>query len=445
MPRVPDIPGKPVQRHSEQELWLKSHVARLCGLGLDHDRFPGSQPVSFGMKDLGKLEAQDYWVCEKSDGVRVLFLVQTDLSSNTQTIYLIDRRNIYYELAGFFFPHHADPRGPLKDTLVDGELVIDTDPRTAKTLRFLAFDCLVVDEQNVMSRPLDKRYGRLKDYFYKPYSKMIVDLPHMAARQPFEIKVKEINASYGIEKIFNVDIPALQHGNDGLIYTCVNAPYKAGTDENVLKWKPPSENSIDFKLVLRFPPLSSNPNKPDYRSKPFFGLQIYCGDERGTPKYEPYDELYVEDEEWEKMKLSEEQFDDRIVEVHWNPDISRWRLMRFRDDKQNGNYRTVVENIIQSILDGVEKETLLVRSNSIRSAWKARLAQPQQPTPAAAPPSRGPSAFRSPVTDSAHPRPSHSGPVVHPPPPEVSLRYGPIATSRWSRVAGPSMVAGMYR
>jgi hypothetical protein len=26
-------------------------------------------------------------------------------------------------------------------------------------MRFLAFDCLVVDGQNIMSRPLDKRYG----------------------------------------------------------------------------------------------------------------------------------------------------------------------------------------------------------------------------------------------------------------------------------------------
>lgn len=26
-------------------------------------------------------------------------------------------------------------------------------------MRFLAFDCLVIDDQNVMSRSLDKRYG----------------------------------------------------------------------------------------------------------------------------------------------------------------------------------------------------------------------------------------------------------------------------------------------
>lgn len=71
-------------------------------------------------------------------------------------------------------------------------------------MRFLAFDCLVVDDQNVMSRPLDKRYGvsaslamkcgsdvdvywqRLQEWFYKPYSKMLKDHPHMAQTQPFE-------------------------------------------------------------------------------------------------------------------------------------------------------------------------------------------------------------------------------------------------------------------
>ena len=56
------------------------------------------------------------------------------------------------------------------------------------------------------------------------------------------------------------------------------------------------------------------------------------------------------------MKATGEQVDDRIVEVFWETAHERWRMMRFRDDKPNGNYKTVVENIIQSIIDGVEKE-----------------------------------------------------------------------------------------
>jgi len=316
------------------------------------------------------------------------------------------------------------------DTILDGELVVDVEPTSKKeTLRYLAFDCLVFNNENVMSRSLDKRYGRLKERFHRPWSKVKAEFPEMAESIPFDIQVKDISFSYGIEDVFRLVIPKLQHGNDGLIYTCRETPYVPGTDPNILKWKPPSENSIDFKLVLRFPPSKSNPSQPEFHAKPFFGLYVYCGDERGQPKYDLYDELFMEDNEWERMKLSEEQVDDRIVEVHWDPELVRWRMLRFRDDKPHGNFRTVVDNIIQSIADGVEKSTLLARGPVIRSAWKARLGQPQQSTVGQPPPGLS----------------VPNGRVVQHPLPTVQLRYGPIAVSRWSKVSGPAVFAGMKR
>jgi mRNA guanylyltransferase len=47
--------------------------------------------------------------------------------------------------------------------------------------------------------------------------------------------VKETNLSYHLEKVFDIDIPALHHENDGLIYTCVSKPYKSGTDRNMCR------------------------------------------------------------------------------------------------------------------------------------------------------------------------------------------------------------------
>ncbi|KIK59608.1 hypothetical protein GYMLUDRAFT_169447 [Collybiopsis luxurians FD-317 M1] len=432
---IPELPGTLVPKHSPEESWLKTAVARLCQL--DNERFPGSQPVSFGTRDLLKLENQDFWVCEKSDGIRVLLLILLDQAG--QRVFLIDRHNTYREIIGLFFPHHENPINPLRNTIVDGELVIDVDPRTRReTVRLLVFDCLVVDDQNVMSRPLDKRYGRLNLWFYKPYAKMIRDHPRVAETQPFDIKVKEIKSSYNVDQVFSIDIPALQHGNDGLIYTCVNSPYSPGTDSNILKWKPPSENSIDFKLILRFPPLPSDPTKPDFTAKPIFLLHVWCGDQNGQSRYEQYDEMYVDDDEWERMKGSGEQFDDRIVEVHWDPVVNHWRMMRFRDDKPNGNHKTVVENIITSIADGVDKETLLSRSNHIRTAWKARQgatagAPPQNQAP---PPARPPPAGPPAVASASRP----TQPI-----PPIELRYGPLQESKLSKVAGPATYHGFAR
>lgn len=63
-----------------------------------------------------------------------------------------------------------------------------------------------------------------------------------------------------------------------------------------MKWKPASENSIDFKLELRFPPSPSDPSKPDFHAKPVFLLYQWLGGDR----YEQYDTMYVDDEEWEQ-------------------------------------------------------------------------------------------------------------------------------------------------
>ncbi|KAK7020482.1 mRNA-capping enzyme subunit alpha [Favolaschia claudopus] len=426
MPRIPDIPGNRVPPRSEQDSWVRDQVARLCQV--DSRRFPGSQPVSFTKSDLAKLETQDFWVCEKSDGVRVLLLVSTD-HTNTQMVFLIDRKNDYYELSGLYFPHHKNPQLPLQNTIVDGELVYDVDPRTNhETMRFLAFDCLVVDGENIMHRPLDKRYGRLQDYFYKPFAKMKKDHPQVTQNHPFDIRVKPIQFSYAAEMVFG-EMVNLQHGSDGLIYTCVNAPYIPATDSNILKWKPPSENSIDFKLVLRFPPDLDNPSQPDFHAKPIFLLHVWCGD----TKYEQYDQMYVEDDEWEKMKSSGEQYDDRIVEVHWDPAHKHWRMMRFRDDKPNGNHKSIVDKIIISIADGVEKDGLLERSNSIRTAWKARAARGPPP------PSNVPMQTTPAIPHHAN---SMSGWAVSL---DSVLRYGRLATSKWSKVGGPLVVAGMNR
>ncbi|KZO95789.1 mRNA capping enzyme, alpha subunit [Calocera viscosa TUFC12733] len=366
----PAIPGQPTDH--EIESTLRAHVAFLCGTA--GQKFPGSQPVSFGAHSLQTLENEDYWVCEKSDGIRVLLLVVINPRFRRQEVYLIDRHNRYYEQDGLVFPHFENPMDNLRDTLLDCELVEDTDPRTrVKTLRLLIFDCLVADKLNVMDRPLTKRYGRIREIVYKPFEQMLRKFPQVGSGLPFQIAVKEMRPSYHVPAVLS-SLPALQHTSDGLIFTPVPPPYTPGTDPRLLKWKPAEENSIDLLLLLHFPASPSSPAspaspaQPDLAAKPRAGLYVWLGGE----SYDFFDELVLPAKEWEGMKASGEQWHGRVVEVVWDARGETWTVLRFRDDKPHANHVTVVDKVLESIRDGVGKEELINAAPSIRTAWKAR-------------------------------------------------------------------------
>lgn len=122
--RTPDIPGTIME--PEHAHHLRQLVASLCRV--EHTRFLGSQPVSFKTSDIERLHKEDYWVCEKSDGVRVLMLIVA--VGGGQEVYLIDRKNAYRSVPNLYFPHYEDKTRPLGHTLLDGELVLDVDPNT---------------------------------------------------------------------------------------------------------------------------------------------------------------------------------------------------------------------------------------------------------------------------------------------------------------------------
>ncbi|AOA61905.1 Dcp1p-Dcp2p decapping enzyme complex alpha subunit [Komagataella phaffii CBS 7435] len=384
---VPTIPGEPLGQ--EMTRFLKGVVSTITRV--PPTTFPGSQPVSFQRVHLeDNLMNKDYYVCEKSDGLRCLLLTLLHPETGDEGTFLITRANEYFMVPNFHFPLSPnDFSKPHNGTIVDGELVLSRTPEGTKQLRYLIFDCLAYNGESVMNKLTPKRLYYASELFYKPYRKLREKHPVDCQNFPFKLYFKDMTEPFKISKIFQ-QLHNLSYVSDGLILTCSETPYVVGTDSTLLKWKPAEENTIDFKLLLEFPKyededVPEGPDRvyPDYDSKPTIYLYEWVGGQSAVnstdpekyeadfSKHQEFGQLTLTDEEWQELKESGERFNGRIAEV--NQDKSKhWRLLRFRDDKLNANHYTVVGKVIQSIRDGVTKEELIQAQEQIRKNWEIR-------------------------------------------------------------------------
>ena len=369
--QVPDMPG--VQADSGLAQKFRYEVAHL--LDRKQINFPGAQPVSFSNRHLEELKRRDYYVCEKSDGIRCL-LYMTAGDNLEEVTYLIDRKNDYYHVQDLHFPLEKSQQEFHKQTIVDGELVIDTEANGQPIMRYLVFDCLVLDGDGLMQRSLDKRLAYFREKVYNPYRQLYEDYPEEIQFLPFQLEFKKFQVGYGTEMMFREVLPNLQHGNDGLIFTCRETPYQFGTDQHILKWKSADLNSIDFRMQLQFPLLDeSDPEDseggpwPDYDALPQVNLVVFGGSNKDIP----YGQMGLHRKQWEDMKALNEPLNDRIVECFLDKG-KVWRFMRFRDDKKEANHISTVESVMESISDAVSMETLIAASSGMKSEWKKRQA-----------------------------------------------------------------------
>ncbi|KAF2862422.1 mRNA-capping enzyme subunit alpha [Piedraia hortae CBS 480.64] len=368
--------------------WHQENVADLLNrrkLG-----FPGAQPVSFAGRHLEELERVDYFLCEKTDGIRCL-LYQTSFrneeNKDIEIQFLIDRKNEYYCIpmgrlhlpAPSSRPPGFDVHSFWQRTLMDGELVVQTRPGGERKLVYFIFDLLAVNGENIMGKPLSKRYARAQQLYstYKRYAEHPDYRQDVRDWQPFELQLKKMETPYAAEMMFRDKIPNLQHGNDGLIFTCVVTPYVSGTDQHILKWKPPHENTIDFRLVIAQFPMEVDEDGEEYEDwdrLPSVHLYVNHGG-----RYEHYANLAITETEWEAIKGMNQMIDGRVIECYRDAETGEWRpkleadgTPRFRDDKTDANHISVVESVLESIHDAVTAQDLINAAGRIKAAYKVR-------------------------------------------------------------------------
>lgn len=94
---------------------------------------------------------------------------------------------------------------------------------------------------------------RLRDWVVAPFEKGLKREPSWRDDLPFEyvhlpscidsllnssmlisrIRAKKQELSYHVAEVLNTHIPQLQHGHDGLIFTCAESEYVLGTDDKM--------------------------------------------------------------------------------------------------------------------------------------------------------------------------------------------------------------------
>ena len=345
---------------------IKSRLHSLC-----HTRnssvFPGSQPVSFIRDHIQLLLTKDYYVCEKSDGVRFLLLCIN--SPNGPLTFLINRKYSVNLLPRIAFPADIQTNSFHHETLLDCELLVDTEQDGRLTLKLVIFDAILVCGENVMSKSLTERLSFVLKKVINPLNNASASIKQ---NFPFLVELKQMHKSYGLEDVLTRIIPSLKHENDGLIFTPVNYPYEIGTCNKLLKWKPAHLNTIDFRLIVQW----------DSNQRAYFLL--YVAYSSGLQFYDYISPTSNEQaQEFVKMNgaIIECNYDSELI-TRINDDepksppnkerIGGWKFLRMRTDKDSPNDHAVVERIIQSITQSVSEEELIKIAPDIRKNYKER-------------------------------------------------------------------------
>ncbi|XP_051017295.1 mRNA-capping enzyme isoform X1 [Acomys russatus] len=307
------------------EVQQKCH--QFCGW--EGSGFPGAQPVSMDKQNIRLLEQKPYKVSWKADGTRYMMLID-----GTNEVFMIDRDNSVFHVSNLEFPFRKDLRMHLSNTLLDGEMIIDKVNGQAVP-RYLIYDIIKFNAQPVGDCDFNIRLQCIEREIISPrHEKMKTGLIDKT-QEPFSVRPKQffdINIS---RKLLEGNFAkVVSHEMDGLIFQPIGK-YKPGRCDDILKWKPPSLNSVDFRLkITRMGGEGLLPQN--------VGLLYVGGYER------PFAQI--------KVTKELKQYDNKIIECKF--ENNSWVFMRQRIDKSFPNAYNTAMAVCNSISNPVTKEML---------------------------------------------------------------------------------------
>ena len=321
--------------------------------------FPGSQPVSLDRSNLKLLEDHRFWVTWKADGTRYMVAIMR------WGTYLVDRRlnvrrvQMRWPTVSLKAPHF-DVKSPHHHTLLDGEMVVDEDMTSGKRRRFLIYDVVMLNGRPLNDQAWYYRYEKIKSDLVNPRDierdliyRSAWNSPYRYDKELFGVRRKKFWPLKEARWVLSDFIPTeVLHESDGLILQSYSDHYKAGTDQELLKWKYAHMNSVDFRL----------------RVHPKHGLQLELLETAGLQPGQHPDWPHGRPRGYVALPGAKVSFpngedptlyDLRIIECCWEPSMKEWVFLRERRDKDTPNAFHVYDKVVQSIKDNILEEELL--------------------------------------------------------------------------------------
>ncbi|CAL2030748.1 unnamed protein product [Caenorhabditis brenneri] len=330
---------------------LQAKIQELCKY--NKQGFPGLQPVSLSRDNIKLFEEESYMVSWKADGMRYIVYI------NDGEVYAFDRDNEVFEIPNLDFV--GNDNLPLDGTLVDTEVIID-EVNGVKLPRMLIYDIMRHKGVNIMKEPFIKRFEIIqKEIIDKRTSAFKSGRLHHE-KQIMSVRRKDFYDLSATAKLFSYEFKRnVKHEIDGLIFQPKYKPYETGRCDKVLKWKPPSHNSVDFQLKI----------------------EKFCG-EGMLPEWIGF--LYVQNqrEPFGQMKAtaSLKQYNNKIIEctlkVNERGQPMGWEFMRERTDKSLPNGLRTAQNVLTTMLQPVTEQYLLEHINRAIARKRHLMEQQQQ-------------------------------------------------------------------
>ena len=322
--------------------------------------FAGAQPQTLHKNQLTLLYKELYSVTDKADGDRCFMMID-----KSGSVYFLDN-NLNNVLK-------SDLKSEFSNCIIDGELVrVYSGGVVLEKVHFYAFDILCINSQDIR--------GNTEFLFKKRLDILKKITDSVNDTELYTCSTKQFiyrNVFMGSEIIMN-DIKNKKYHNDGLIFTPMNEPYpRKNKWENLLKWKPAEQNTIDFYSVkkgdyweLYVQHRDTSNNQVDNTSnniKPvLFDVNKLCPSNENETEI-TFKTTFSENEL--DPTTSEKYQSNTVIEYKWDFQNKKFVPMRTRWDKtanskKHGNYSTVACDIWNNIQNPVNLETIYQMTNT---------------------------------------------------------------------------------